>query len=556
MDRRTLLAVFLCVSIYYGWLMLRGPSAPPPQEGPTTTDVAPPDPAAPVSPAVTPAPVAPPMPDLPVRELPLQGCSATGHLSTRGGVLQDVTLVGHEEPYDVRPIWSWLVGLLTGQSSTPWKPYGEDPGPARLLSPDSLALAASTGPFAEGTGPAPPVFEVVQEGAEGVVLRGVTADGIVVEKRIRATSEQPCVLQADVTWSNPTGNAYAGLLWLAVHDHVPEGGGGMLASYKSIEQPVLLVDGDLIHGDTSIERAEQQQGPVSWFGLADRYFGFIVLPDDRTGTAWLSRRVTDRGTLYGQHYVVSDQGLAAGATHTASFRAYLGPLELDTLRAVDHDLTEIVNFGWFAFFAHPLLWLLKVFHAGVQNWGIAIMLLTLLVKVIFFPLTQSAFKSGQAMQALQPKMQEIREKYKDNQEELNRRTMELFKEHGVNPLGGCLPMLVQFPVWIALYNVLLSSVELYHTEFLWLKDLSSADPTGILPAVVVVLMLVQQSLAPTGNLDPVQARVMKLMPLMFGFFFFAFPSGLVVYIFVNMVLSILQQWLIKRQFEPTAPATA
>lgn len=547
MDRRTILAVFISISIYYGWLLLRGPV--PGVEGevdPATTDV--PEQQAPPPP---PVPTAPVRTDLPVRQIPFQACEASARWSSAGGVLQDLVLEGQEEPYEITPIWTWLVGLVTGDATTPWRPYGEDPGPARLLTPDSLALAAGSGDL----GRSPPPMEVLEQSPGAVAFRGVTDEGLQVLQRARASSVDPCLIEVEVTWSNPSAAPNQGPLWVGIHDHMPAVAGGMLARYRSVERPVLMVDGGVVYGDTAdMEAAELQEGPVSWFGLADRYFGFIVLPEDGSGQVWLSSRVTPEGTLYGEHYVLPAPELAAGASHTANFQVYVGPLELDQLGAVHEDLTEIVDFGWFAFFAHPLLWLLKVFHAGVQNWGLAIMLLTLLVKTIFFPLTQTAFKSSQAMQSVQPLLQEIKEKYKDNQEELNRRMMELFKEHGVNPLGGCLPMLIQFPVWIALYNVLLSSVELYHTEFLWLKDLSSADPTGILPAIVVVLMMVQQSFAPMGNLDPVQQKVMKVMPVVFGIFFFAFPSGLVVYIFVNMVLSILQQWLIKRTYESPAPA--
>ena len=179
-----------------------------------------------------------------------------------------------------------------------------------------------------------------------------------------------------------------------------------------------------------------------------------------------------------------------------------------------------------------------------------------MIKLVFFPLTQMSFKSSQRMQALQPQIKELRETLKDQPEELNRRTMELFRENKVNPLGGCLPMVIQMPIWFALYQMLLYSVELYHTEFLYLKDLSTADPYCILPLIVVGLMLVQQRFMPTGNMDPNQARMMKLMPLVFGVLFFTFPSGLVLYIFCNMCLTILQQWVIKRRFGKMAPPAA
>ncbi|MFT6145173.1 MAG: YidC/Oxa1 family membrane protein insertase, partial [bacterium] len=242
-----------------------------------------------------------------------------------------------------------------------------------------------------------------------------------------------------------------------------------------------------------------------------------------------------------------------GESIAESFVLYVGPKEHGILKELAPGLNKLVQLGWFAFFGRFLLMLLHMFYGLIGNWGVSIIALTLLVKGAFFPLTQTSFRSSQAMQAIQPKLQEVRERYKDSPEELNKQTLALFRDNGVNPLAGCLPMLVQMPVWIALYNVLLSSVDLYQVEFLYMKDLSSVDPYCILPAIVVVLMLVQQRFMPTGNMDPTQARLMKMMPLLFGFFFFTFPSGLVIYIFFNMVLTILQQWWIKRSYAMAAP---
>jgi YidC/Oxa1 family membrane protein insertase len=306
---------------------------------------------------------------------------------------------------------------------------------------------------------------------------------------------------------------------------------------------------------TKLEAPEPYEGKVSWFGIADHYFAVFLLPDESSAgkLVFSPRQLLSGATAYGEHYVIP-VALEAGEALTERFRMFIGPKKLDLLGSVHPDLPEAVQLGWFGFFARILLYLLQKFHGWVGNWGLAIVCLTLLVKGVFFPLTQMSFRSSQAMQALQPKLQEIREQFKDNQEELNKRTIAMFRENGVNPVGGCLPMLVQMPVWIALYSMLQSSVDLYQTKFLYLKDLSSADPYGVLPLVVVVLMMVQQQFMPMGNMDPSQQRIMKIMPLFFGLLFFTFPSGLVVYIFVNMVLTILQQWFIKRTFK--APVTA
>jgi YidC/Oxa1 family membrane protein insertase len=227
----------------------------------------------------------------------------------------------------------------------------------------------------------------------------------------------------------------------------------------------------------------------------------------------------------------------------------MGPKQLDILESISPELGDAVELGWFGFFARILLWMLKIFQAGVVNWGLAILLLTLIVKLAFFPLTQKAFTSSRRMQALQPKLNALKEKYKDNRELQTQETMNLFKEHGVNPMGGCLPTLIQFPVWIALYNVMLYSVELYDSSFLYLMDLTAEDPYGVLPIIYAVLILGQQRMMPMGNMDPAQQRIMKLMPLMFAAFMFTFPSGLVLYFCCNILLTIGQQWLINRQIK-------
>ncbi|MFT6232082.1 MAG: YidC/Oxa1 family membrane protein insertase [Myxococcota bacterium] len=287
--------------------------------------------------------------------------------------------------------------------------------------------------------------------------------------------------------------------------------------------------------------------------LADRYFTFALVPSGtNAGTAVFSPVQSGDLTMYGVHYKVG-RTIEPGESIAESFVLYVGPKEHGILKELAPGLNKLVQLGWFAFFGRFLLMLLHMFYGLIGNWGVSIIALTLLVKGAFFPLTQTSFRSSQAMQAIQPKLQEVRERYKDSPEELNKQTLALFRDNGVNPLAGCLPMLVQMPVWIALYNVLLSSVDLYQVEFLYMKDLSSVDPYCILPAIVVVLMLVQQRFMPTGNMDPTQARLMKMMPLLFGFFFFTFPSGLVIYIFFNMVLTILQQWWIKRSYAMAAP---
>ena len=417
---------------------------------------------------------------------------------------------------------------------------------------------------------APADMAVVRSSASELVLEGTTPEGLAVTQTLtRGTAGGHCVVDIAVEWRNATPQAFAQGLWLGVHEVVNDGTGGMAARYQSQRQPTAVTDGDLHYGGptgagcvragtrlSDEERGFELAGPVSWFGISDRYFGFYVLPADPVaGTAWLSRIGSGEEALDGTHLQLS-RSIEAGASHTERFQAYIGPNDMDQLREVHEDLSRVVDLGWFAFFGYPLLWMLRLFQQLVGNWGVAIVMLTLVVKIVFFPMTQRSFRSMQKLQKLQPELNKIREEMADNPQEMNRRIFEVMQENQVNPAAGCLPMVVQMPVWIALYNVLLTSVDLYHTEFLYLKDLTQPDPWLFLPITIMVLMFVQQRFSTPANMDPAQQQVMRLMPLFFGLLFFAFPSGLAVYVFVNMVLSNLQQWLIKRSMDSGDPPEA
>jgi YidC/Oxa1 family membrane protein insertase len=327
-------------------------------------------------------------------------------------------------------------------------------------------------------------------------------------------------------------------------------------------RPWLQIDGSVDYADDleALESPEKVDGQADWFGLADTYFASLVLVGeaDAPGDGYLtySRRLSaDGAALHGVQYT-QDLRLAPGATQSETFRVYLGPKSMEQLEAYDPRLGGAIDLGVLSFFAVVLMHMLKAVHAVVGDWALAIIGLTFLIKAAFFPLTQQSFRSQRAMQVIQPEMKKIQEEYKDNPEELQRRMVELFREAGVNPASGCIPMIVQMPVWFALYSVLLSAVELYHAKFLYLEDLTQPDPYLALPTLVMGLMFLQQRMMPTANMDPAQARLMKLMPLIFGFLFFMFPAGLALYVFVNMLLSIVQQWYIKRTFNSAEPAGA
>lgn len=229
------------------------------------------------------------------------------------------------------------------------------------------------------------------------------------------------------------------------------------------------------------------------------------------------------------------------------FLLYFGPRDLDILKKVDHQLDQAVNFGIFSVIALPLRHVLNFFYKYVGNYGVAIILLTVIIKGLFWPLTQKSYTSMRAMQKLQPEMQKVRERFKNDRERMNREIMEMYKKHRVNPLGGCLPMVIQIPVFFALYRVLLGDIALRHAPFaFWLTDLSAKDPYYITPIIMGVTMLAQQRLTPS-SMDPTQAKMFLLMPVVFTFLFLNFPSGLVIYWLTNNILTIVQQVMIKRK---------
>jgi len=241
--------------------------------------------------------------------------------------------------------------------------------------------------------------------------------------------------------------------------------------------------------------------------------------------------------------------VAPGSVGEVGASLYVGPKTQDRLADIAEHLDLTIDYGWLWWVAQPLFWLLDFIHGFVGNWGVAIIFLTILIKLAFFKLSATSYRSMANMRKVAPKMQEIKEKYGDNREKLGQEMMKLYKEEKINPLGGCLPILVQMPVFIALYWVLMESVELRQAPFfLWIEDMSVMDPYFILPLIMGASMFIQMKLNPTPP-DPMQARVMQFMPIIFTIFFLWFPAGLVLYWVVNNILSIAQQYVITKQIE-------
>jgi len=240
---------------------------------------------------------------------------------------------------------------------------------------------------------------------------------------------------------------------------------------------------------------------------------------------------------------------------------YAGPQEQEQLAKIAPGLDLTIDYGWLTVIAVPLFWVLARLYEWTGNWGFAIILLTLIIKLLFYPLSAASYRSMAKMRVLAPKLQRLKDQYGDDRQRMQQAMMELYKTEKINPLGGCMPIVVQIPVFIALYWVLLASVELRHAPFmLWITDLAAPDtlfgvwfgmPIGLLPILMAATMWIQTKLNPEPP-DPVQAKVMKIMPIVFSVFFFFFPAGLVLYWLINNVLSIAQQWQITRVLERAA----
>ena len=299
-------------------------------------------------------------------------------------------------------------------------------------------------------------------------------------------------------------------------------------------------------GDSPLHATTGENG---WVAMVQHYFAAAWLPDNGSGAKlpreFYSGKVDTNTYSVGMFLPVGEVG--AGSTKAFDAQLYAGPQEENKLAALAPGLELVKDYGWFTILAKPLFWLLTQLHGLLGNWGWAIVALVVLLKIAFFWLNASAYRSMAKMKAINPKVMELRERLKDKPQQMQQEMMRIYREEQVNPLGGCLPIVAQMPFFIALYWVLLSSVEMRNAPWIgWIHDLSAIDPFYILPALMTGTSLLQTWLNPTPP-DPVQAKMMWIMPLMFSVMFFFFPAGLVLYWLTNNILSIAQQYLINKQ---------
>ncbi len=289
---------------------------------------------------------------------------------------------------------------------------------------------------------------------------------------------------------------------------------------------------------------------LKWAGIENHYFILALAP--MSGDMGIKAKLD--GDIYrllmGQNLIIEP-----GQSQQLSCTYYLGPKKNSAMADAPNELKRCIHYGWFDIIAKPLIVGLNFLYGYVGNYGVAIIILTIIIKLLFWPLSQKSYKSMEKMKKIQPLMAQVREKYKDDRDQMNKEVMQLYKAHKVNPAGGCLPMFLQIPVFFALYQALLGALELRHapfithlplTDLVWLADLSAKDPFYITPLIMGATMFLQQKMTPTAG-DPTQAKIMLFMPIVFTFIFLNFPSGLVLYWMVNNILSIAQQWMISRK---------
>jgi YidC/Oxa1 family membrane protein insertase len=527
MEKRAIIAVVLSIAFFYGYYLLFPPpkvadKQPVDQTAVSTTTVKSGTLPAPVQPIV-PQPVVQ-TPQLAAKDIVVETDLYKAVFSNQGASLKSFTLKQFRETN--KPDGK-LVALIN--ETRPSEYMLKTAGAGFALSPAAIYNTSAY------------QLIVSKDERKPLVFVYTSPQGFTVKKTY-TFSGNSYALDLDTQILNNGTETLNGTLDLVLPYHVE---GKDVQSRFEVSGSVALVDDKLkvdALKDTKAEPIKYQK--ALWAGFADKYFLNAVLSKNDSIESVSIRKSANN---YIESTVASPVfALQPGQSHAVSHKLFFGPKDVDILKAQGSNLEQVLDLGWFSALARPLLYTLKYFYQYTHNYGIAIIIITVILKILFFPLTHKSYKSMKEMQKLQPKMLELKEKYKDDREALNRSTMELYKTHKVNPLGGCLPMVVQIPVFFALYKALMFSIELRHAPFmLWITDLAAKDPYYVTPIVMGATMFIQQKMTPS-TMDPMQAKMMLALPVVFTFMFLNFPSGLVIYWLVNNILTIAQQAYINK----------
>ena len=556
MERNAILATALVILILVGYQWYLSRFEPPPQEAAHPTTAAP---AQPAQPPATPAPDVAPV----VKRLPIpKGYTPTAQLAPPAwDVVVSTPLMQVTLSTAGARVTSWQLKKYHSGNGTPVdliavKNPGASPGPLSAWADGEEAEAVYQADRQQ--------LDLSGRDATGAVtFTHISASGIEIQKRLTFHADRYEV-DVDLTVRNRSA------VEVPVEPRLAWGPGlrnSLDKKNSTLQAPTLWLDGKRVHEDLAkVNGGKIETGNLSWAALQDTYFAAALVPGEKGLQAFV-RKAADDQPLVG--LVATKQILPPSGETGVKALLFAGPKDLDVLKETGHELDQIVDLGIFdrIYLVTAALWLLKFLYQFTGNYGIAIILVTVLQKIAFHPLTVKSLKSMRAMQEIQPKVLAIQERYKNNPQKKQEETMALYRKHGVNPMGGCLPMVVQIPIFIALYNALSSSVEMWQAHFLWIHDLTQPDSVftldiygatrnagNILGLLMGVSMWVQQKMSPPAG-DPRQAQMMLwMMPILFTFMFWSFPSGLVLYWLVNNVLQIGQQWLITRSSARPSPA--
>lgn len=560
MEKRMILAIVLSIVILLGYQRLFGPqperATPPPAPGEAPRAAgpdnglgvaAPPEAPPPGVPAPAPGTGLAPRRDAPHRWIVVTTPLYTGTLATAGGGMQSFRLARYNDipGPEGQPLEIVGSGALR---PLPLAPYLEDSQPA-FPSPPIFASDA------------PDTLSIGAGETRVVRLDWESERGVRILREYRFTGGK-----YEFELSQKISNGSDGSLRFRPGVELSQVFTGELAgdSY-SFHGAVVGARGKVERYDLKkVGKGDVPKTPVSWAAADAKYFSLIVIPERE----WPLESASMLGEQ-GVRISLAESPTVLAPNEVASFSAkvFMGPKEYDLLQAAGKDLELLVDYGWFSFLAKPLVWLLAASNRVTGNYGIDIIILTILIKILFFPLTQKSMASMKKMQELAPIMNKIKEKHKDDKMRMNQEMMALYKTYKVNPMSGCLPMVLQIPVFIALYKGLLVAIELRHAPFfLWINDLSAPEhlwdiavagytiPIRLLPLLMGVSMFVQQRMTPSAGMDPTQQKMMMFLPLIFTFMFWGFPTGLTVYWLVNNLLSIGQQLIHNRQAEAAKKA--
>ena len=397
----------------------------------------------------------------------------------------------------------------------------------------------------------------VHDKPESISFFWTSPQGVIVEKKF-SFSPATYIIDLKVIIKNGSNFTLQDNWMLSLVQRLPEGTRGY-----GFEGPSILINSTLEQIKVkNIKEKNVYTGQLQWIAVQDRYFISAIMPSDPVNTSM--RLFLQQENMVEAQYMEPVMAIHPGTQHVFEYQLYFGPKRMKVLRELGHELHRAIYFGWFDIIAKPCLWIMNFLHDHfIHNYGVAIIILTIFMKLLLWPLGNKSYKSMAEMKKIQPLMAEIREKYKNDKKKMNEEVMGLYKTYKINPLGGCLPMIVQMPVFFALYRMLYEAIELRHAPFLgWITDLSAPDrlfhfgfsipfmepPYGI-PVLTIIMgatMFVSQKMQPPMG-DPAQAKMMMLMPIIFTVIFINFSSGLVLYWLVNNILSITQQYYVQKK---------